>query len=189
MRHGEGFAQASRGEVCQGKWLLTQKCEQTWGCRRAGPVKGLLSAYDRKRTLPLPYDGWKWGWTRSAETWSASLPPFTLAVLVVSRHCPTSTILLVSANWLALHLPCHFFRQTGCTPAVKFASTNCLYIFCVIRLCKLPLRSMCCLPPQIGPPFPTFLLSANWLNCCSLHARLCYSLHSRPENVNPGCSA
>ena len=41
----------------------------------AGDIETLLETYDRDRlALPSPYsDGWKWGWTKSAEVWNGRI--------------------------------------------------------------------------------------------------------------------
>ena len=66
----------------------------------AGSVKELLDIYDRaKRVLPPPVAAWKWGWTKSAETWNgriAMLAVLTLLALEVSTGRP------LLSQWLSL---------------------------------------------------------------------------------------
>jgi len=48
----------------------------------AGDVEALLETYDReRRVLPPPVLIWKWGWTKSAETWNGRIA--MLAIVVV----------------------------------------------------------------------------------------------------------
>lgn len=52
--------------------------------RPAGEVESLLDTYDRERkVLPAPVMMWKWGWTRSAETWNGRIAMLALVLLVL----------------------------------------------------------------------------------------------------------
>jgi len=52
-------------------------------------VEALLETYDReRRVLPPPVLIWKWGWTKSAETWNGRIA--MLAIVVVRLLCTLS---------------------------------------------------------------------------------------------------
>ena len=49
-----------------------------------GDVEALLQTYDSDRLpLPAPYnDGWKWGWTKSAEKWNGRIAMIAIMVIL-----------------------------------------------------------------------------------------------------------
>ena len=50
----------------------------------AGDVEALLETYDReRRVLPPPVLIWKWGWTKSAETWNGRIAMLAIVVVLV----------------------------------------------------------------------------------------------------------
>lgn len=50
----------------------------------AGEVEALLETYDRDRkVLPPPFLAWKWGWTRSAETWNGRIAMLALVLILL----------------------------------------------------------------------------------------------------------
>ena len=62
--------------------VINQKLPPT-----AGDVEALLETYDRdRRVLPPPVLIWKWGWTKSAETWNGRIA--MLAIVVVRPRFP-----------------------------------------------------------------------------------------------------
>ncbi|KAL4447852.1 hypothetical protein ABPG75_005071 [Micractinium tetrahymenae] len=49
-----------------------------------GEVDALLETYDRDRkVLPPPFLAWKWGWTRSAETWNGRIAMLALVLILL----------------------------------------------------------------------------------------------------------
>ena len=49
-----------------------------------GAVGALLETYDRDRkVLPPPVLVWKWGWTKSAETWNGRIAMLALALILL----------------------------------------------------------------------------------------------------------
>lgn len=50
----------------------------------AGDVQSLLETYDRdRRVLPPPVVPWKWGWTKSAETWNGRIAMIAIVVILL----------------------------------------------------------------------------------------------------------
>lgn len=50
----------------------------------AGDVQSLLETYDRdRRVLPPPVVPWKWGWTKSAETWNGRIAMLAIVVILM----------------------------------------------------------------------------------------------------------
>lgn len=50
----------------------------------AGDVQSLLETYDRdRRVLPPPVVPWKWGWTKSAETWNGRIAMLAIVVILL----------------------------------------------------------------------------------------------------------
>jgi len=49
-----------------------------------GDIESLMETYDRERlALPSPYnDGWKWGWTKSAELWNGRIAMVAIMVIL-----------------------------------------------------------------------------------------------------------
>lgn len=49
-----------------------------------GDIQSLLETYDREQlALPMPYnDGWKWGWTKSAEVWNGRIAMIAIMVIL-----------------------------------------------------------------------------------------------------------
>jgi len=61
-----------------------------------GSVEDLLAAYDRERfVLPPPVEIWKWGWTRSAETWNGRLAMIAVSGLLLCEVTTGNTLLTV----------------------------------------------------------------------------------------------
>lgn len=49
-----------------------------------GDVQSLLETYDRdRRVLPPPVVPWKWGWTKSAETWNGRIAMLAIVVILM----------------------------------------------------------------------------------------------------------
>ncbi len=47
-------------------------------------MEALLETYDRDRkVLPPPFLAWKWGWTRSAETWNGRIAMLALVLILL----------------------------------------------------------------------------------------------------------
>ena len=47
-------------------------------------MEALLETYDReRRVLPPPVLIWKWGWTKSAETWNGRIAMLAIVVVLV----------------------------------------------------------------------------------------------------------
>ena len=47
-------------------------------------MEALLETYDReRRVLPLPVFPWKWGWTKSAETWNGRIAMLAMAIVLI----------------------------------------------------------------------------------------------------------
>lgn len=63
--------------------ILTSNLQPRW-LLRAGDVEALLETYDReRRVLPPPVFMWKWGWTKSAETWNGRIAMLAIVVVLV----------------------------------------------------------------------------------------------------------
>ena len=56
----------------------------SFACGSAGDVQSLLETYDRdRRVLPPPIVPWKWGWTKSAETWNGRIAMLAIVVILL----------------------------------------------------------------------------------------------------------
>jgi ferrochelatase len=65
-----------------------------------GELESLLAAFDsERRTLPSPVVIWKWGWTKSAETWNGRIAMLAI-VLILALEVTTGQSIL--KNLLAL---------------------------------------------------------------------------------------
>ncbi len=62
---------------------ITSDVERRFVCV-AGDVQSLLETYDRdRRVLPPPVVPWKWGWTKSAETWNGRIAMLAIVVILM----------------------------------------------------------------------------------------------------------